>query len=115
MRSLSARIVTLNQTETSASSTTFPIKSAESAIHTSSLLNLGFSHQVEIEPLEGITFEVPDQTTIIVMGINKQTVGQQAAVIRDKRPPEPYGGKGVRYENEYVRRKAGKAKATTGE
>ena len=78
-------------------------------------LNLGFSHQVEIEPLEGITFEVPDQTTIIVMGINKQTVGQQAAVIRDKRPPEPYGGKGVRYENEYVRRKAGKAKVTTGE
>ncbi|MBI51799.1 MAG: 50S ribosomal protein L6 [Chloroflexi bacterium] len=79
------------------------------------VLNLGFSHQVEIEPLEGITFEVPDQTTINVIGINKQVVGQQAAVIRDKRPPEPYGGKGVRYENEYVRRKAGKAKATTGE
>ena len=79
------------------------------------VLNLGFSHQVEIEPLEGIIFEVPDQTTINVIGINKQVVGQQAAVIRSKRPPEPYGGKGVRYENEYVRRKAGKAKATTGE
>ena len=79
------------------------------------ILNLGFSHQVEIEPIEGITFDVPDQTTITVIGINKQAVGQQAAVIRDKRPPEPYGGKGVRYENEYVRRKAGKAKATTGE
>ena len=79
------------------------------------VLNLGFSHQVEIEPLEGITFEVPDQTTIHVIGINKQAVGQQAAVIRDKRPPEPYGGKGIRYENEHVRRKAGKAKATSGE
>ena len=79
------------------------------------VLNLGFSHQVEIEPLEGVNFEVPDQTTVKVIGINKQVVGQQAAIIRKTRPPEPYGGKGVRYENEYVRRKAGKAKATTGE
>jgi|TARA_B110000438_G_scaffold300194_1_gene352017 large subunit ribosomal protein L6 len=79
------------------------------------VLNLGFSHQVELEPLEGITFEVPDQNTIRVVGISKQVVGQQAASIRKIRPPEPYGGKGVRYEGEYVRRKAGKAKASAGE
>ncbi|MDG1989916.1 MAG: 50S ribosomal protein L6 [Dehalococcoidia bacterium] len=79
------------------------------------VLNLGFSHQVELEPLEGISFEVPDQNTILVTGISKQAVGQQAASIRKIRPPEPYGGKGVRYEGEYVRRKAGKAKASAGE
>ena len=58
---------------------------------------------------DGITFEVPDSTTIIVKGIDKQKVGQMAAVIRGKRPPEPYHGKGVKYSDEYVRRKAGKA------
>lgn len=57
----------------------------------------------------GITFDVPDPNTIIVKGIDKQVVGQTAAVIRGKRPPEPYHGKGVKYENEYVRRKSGKA------
>ena len=57
----------------------------------------------------GITFDVPDANTIIVKGINKQAVGQMAAVIRGKRPPEPYHGKGVKYANEYIRRKAGKA------
>ena len=58
---------------------------------------------------DGITFEVPDANTIIVKGIDKQKVGQTAAVIRSKRPPEPYHGKGVKYENEYIRRKSGKA------
>jgi len=58
---------------------------------------------------DGITFDVPDSNTIIVKGIDKQKVGQTAAVIRGKRPPEPYHGKGVKYENEYVRRKSGKA------
>ena len=58
---------------------------------------------------DGITFEVPDANTIIVKGIDKQKVGQTAAVIRGKRPPEPYHGKGVKYENEYIRRKSGKA------
>ena len=58
---------------------------------------------------DGITFEVPDSTTIIVKGIDKQKVGQTAAVIRGKRPPEPYHGKGVKYADEYVRRKSGKA------
>jgi large subunit ribosomal protein L6 len=57
---------------------------------------------------DGITFEVPDPNTIIVKGIDKQKVGQTAAVIRGKRPPEPYHGKGVKYADEYVRRKAGK-------
>ena len=58
---------------------------------------------------DGITFEVPDSNTIIVKGIDKQKVGQTAAVIRGKRPPEPYHGKGVKYANEYIRRKSGKA------
>jgi large subunit ribosomal protein L6 len=58
---------------------------------------------------DGVTFEVPDANTIIVKGIDKQKVGQMAAVIRGKRPPEPYHGKGVKYADEYVRRKAGKA------
>ena len=58
---------------------------------------------------DGITYEVPDSNTIIIKGIDKQKVGQMAAVIRGKRPPEPYHGKGVKYANEYVRRKAGKA------
>ena len=72
------------------------------------VLNLGYSHTVEFEEENGITFEVPDQTTVIVSGISKQTVGQIAAQIREKRPPEPYLGKGVKYAGEYIRRKAGK-------
>ena len=70
---------------------------------------LGYSHPVIIEAPAGITFEVPDSNTIIVKGIDKQAVGQIAAVIRSKRPPEPYHGKGVKYSDEYIRRKAGKA------
>jgi large subunit ribosomal protein L6 len=72
-------------------------------------LLVGFSHPVEIEAPEGITFEVPEQTRIIVSGIDKEQVGQVAANIRKVRPPEPYKGKGIRYVGEYVRRKAGKA------
>ena len=70
---------------------------------------LGFSHPVIIEPEEGISFEVPDSNKVIVRGINKQRVGQIAAEIRKWRKPEPYKGKGIRYEGEYVRRKLGKA------
>ncbi len=72
------------------------------------VLNLGYSHTVEFEEADGITFDVPDQTTVIVNGISKQGVGQIAAQIREKRPPEPYLGKGVKYAGEYIRRKAGK-------
>ncbi len=69
----------------------------------------GFSHPVVFEKVEGITFEVPDQNTIIVSGIDKALVGQVTANIRAIKPPEPYKGKGIRYKDEYVRRKAGKA------
>lgn len=72
-------------------------------------LQVGYSHPVHIEPRDGITFEVPDATHITVKGIDKQVVGQMAAEIREQRPPEPYKGKGIRYEGEYVRRKLGKA------
>lgn len=72
-------------------------------------LALGYSHPVEYAAPEGISFEVPDNTHITVSGINKERVGQVAAEIRAKRPPEPYKGKGIRYEGEYVRRKLGKA------
>ncbi len=72
-------------------------------------LSLGFSHPVVIKPEEGITFEVPAPTKIVVKGIDKQRVGQVAAEIRKIRPPEPYKGKGVRYAGEHVRRKLGKA------
>ena len=72
-------------------------------------LGLGYSHPIIVEPVDGITFEAPDATTIIVKGIDKQAVGQIAAVIRSKRPPEPYHGKGVKYSDEHIRRKAGKA------
>ena len=71
-------------------------------------LGLGYSHPVVFEEANGIKFEVPDSTTIIVKGIDKQAVGQMAAVIRAKRPPEPYLGKGIKYAGEYIRRKAGK-------
>jgi len=74
------------------------------------LLNVGFSHPVEIVPLDGTTFEVETQTLVHVVGIDKQSVGQQAALVRRVRPPEPYHGKGVRYVGEYVRQKAGKAR-----
>ncbi len=72
-------------------------------------LALGFSHPVVVTPEAGITFEVPQPTRITVRGIDKQRVGQVAAEIRAWRKPEPYKGKGVRYEGEYVRRKLGKA------
>ncbi|MEG0831903.1 MAG: 50S ribosomal protein L6, partial [Acidaminococcaceae bacterium] len=72
---------------------------------------LGFSHPVVKEPPTGITFEVPAPNRIIIMGSNKETVGAVAAEIRTLRPPEPYKGKGIRYEGEHVRRKAGKAGA----
>jgi large subunit ribosomal protein L6 len=71
-------------------------------------LAVGYSHPVAIEPRAGITFEVPVPTQIVVKGIDKQAVGQTAAEIRKVRPPEPYKGKGIRYEGEYVRRKVGK-------
>ena len=71
-------------------------------------LNLGFSHPIEYVPADGVTLECPNQTTIVVSGPDKQKVGQAAAEIRAFRPPEPYKGKGIRYQGEYVRRKAGK-------
>ena len=73
-------------------------------------LQLGFSHDVDIQPPAGITFAVPKQTEIKISGSDKQAVGQIAAVIRKLRPPEPYKGKGVRYAGETVRRKEGKKK-----
>ena len=72
------------------------------------VLGLGYSHPVVFEEANGVKFEAPDSTTIIVKGIDKQAVGQMAAVIRSKRPPEPYLGKGIKYEGERIRRKAGK-------
>ena len=72
------------------------------------VLNLGYSHQVFFMEENGVTFDLPDNTTIIVKGINKQMVGQVAAQIREKRPPEPYLGKGIKYAGEHIRRKAGK-------
>ena len=72
-------------------------------------LQVGFSHPVHVEAPDGITFEVPEPTRIVVSGIDKQLVGQVAANIRKIRPPEPYKGKGIRYVDEKVRRKAGKA------
>ena len=71
-------------------------------------LNVGYSHPVLIKPPQGINFEVPDATSILVKGIDKQQVGEMAAQVRKVRPPEPYKGKGIRYEGEYVRRKVGK-------
>jgi large subunit ribosomal protein L6 len=71
-------------------------------------LALGYSHPVSVEPPEGIEFEVPQPTEVIVRGIDKQLVGQVAADIRKRRPPEPYKGKGIRYRDEHVARKVGK-------
>ncbi|SEN74057.1 large subunit ribosomal protein L6 [Mesobacillus persicus] len=72
------------------------------------VLNVGYSHPVEIEPEEGIEVEVPTNTKVIVKGTDKERVGALAANIRGVRPPEPYKGKGIRYEGEFVRRKEGK-------
>src|SRR5205809_8065248 len=71
-------------------------------------LNVGYSHAVTIKPRTGISFEVPVPTQVVVKGTDKQVVGQTAAEIRKVRPPEPYKGKGIRYEGEFVRRKVGK-------
>jgi large subunit ribosomal protein L6 len=71
-------------------------------------LSVGYSHTVVVKPRQGITFEVPVPTQVVVKGTDKQVVGQTAAEIRKVRPPEPYKGKGIRYEGEYVRRKVGK-------
>ncbi len=73
------------------------------------VMNLGYSHPVEMEEPEGITFEVPNANTVIVKGIDKEAVGQTAAVVRTKRPPEVYRGKGIKYAEEVIRRKEGKA------
>jgi len=71
-------------------------------------LDVGYSHPVVMKAPQGISFEVPSNTEIVVKGVDKQQVGQTAAEIRKVRPPEPYKGKGIRYEGEYVRRKVGK-------
>ena len=73
------------------------------------LLNIGYSHPVVIKEVSGLTFETPDQNTIIVSGADKQLVGQTSAEIRSIRKPEPYHGKGIKYSDEHIRRKAGKA------
>jgi large subunit ribosomal protein L6 len=75
---------------------------------TTLVLNVGYSHPVRMIPVEGVMFALDGPTKIIVSGSNKQQVGEEAARIRRARPPEPYKGKGIRYEGEYVRRKAGK-------
>jgi large subunit ribosomal protein L6 len=73
------------------------------------VLNVGYSHPVTMVPPEGITFQVEGNNRVLVSGINKQVVGEEAARVRGSRPPEPYKGKGIRYAGEFVRRKAGKA------
>ena len=73
------------------------------------VMNIGFSHQVIVPEIEGITIDVPNPNKIIVSGADKQKVGQFAAEIREKRPPEPYKGKGIKYADEHIRRKEGKA------
>ena len=75
------------------------------------VMNLGYSHQVTMEEIEGITIEVPGPNKIIINGCDKQIVGQFAAEVRGKRPPEPYKGKGIKYVDEVIRRKAGKTGA----
>lgn len=72
------------------------------------VMNLGYSHPVEIDAVEGVEFETPETTKVVVKGINKQKVGEAAAKIRSWRKPEPYKGKGIRYEGEVIRRKEGK-------
>ena len=73
------------------------------------VMNLGFSHQVIMEEIPGITIDVPSPNKIVISGTDKQMVGQFAAEVREKRPPEPYKGKGIKYAGEYIRRKEGKA------
>ena len=73
------------------------------------VMNLGYSHTVEMDPPEGITFDLVDSNHITVRGIDKEVVGQTAAVIRTKRPPEVYRGKGIKYATEHIRRKEGKS------
>ena len=75
------------------------------------VMNLGFSHQVVVEQPEGITIEAPSANKIVISGCDKQRVGQFAAEVREKRPPEPYKGKGIKYTDEVIRRKAGKTGA----
>jgi large subunit ribosomal protein L6 len=75
---------------------------------TSLELNVGYSHPVVMNPPDGIEFEVPSNTEVVIKGIDKQKVGQTAAEVRKVRPPEPYKGKGIRYQGEYVARKVGK-------
>ena len=75
------------------------------------VMNLGYSHQVEMEEIEGIKIDVPQPNQIIISGYDKQKVGQFAAQVREKRPPEPYKGKGIKYVDEYIRRKEGKTGA----
>jgi large subunit ribosomal protein L6 len=77
-------------------------------------LTVGYAHSVDLTPPDGVTVELPDPTTIVVRGADKQKVGQFAAEVRRARPPEPYKGKGIRYENEQVRRKEGKSFASGG-
>ena len=72
------------------------------------VMNLGYSHQVIVEPVEGITIEVPDPNSVVISGADKQLVGQFAANVRMKRPPEPYKGKGIKYATEVLRHKEGK-------
>jgi len=79
------------------------------------VLSLGYSHPVELEDPDGITTEAPETTKITIKGISKQAVGNYAAIIRAFRSPEPYKGKGIRYEGEYIRRKEGKAGVKSGE
>lgn len=73
------------------------------------VMNLGYSHQVIVPEIDGITIEVPNQTSIVISGSDKQKVGQFAAEVREKRPPEPYKGKGIKYVDEHIQRKEGKA------
>ncbi len=75
------------------------------------VMNLGFSHQVTMEEVPGISIEVPNPNKIVIAGCDKQQVGQFAAEVREKRPPEPYKGKGIKYSDEVIRRKAGKTGA----
>ena len=75
------------------------------------VLNIGYSHQVDVPEIDGITIDVPNPNTVVINGIDKQKVGQFAADIRAKRPPEPYKGKGIKYSDEVVRRKEGKTGA----
>lgn len=78
------------------------------------VLTVGYANQIKLDPPDGVTAEVPDPNTIIIRGADKQQVGQFAAEVRNSRPPEPYQGKGIRYENEVVRRKEGKSFTSGG-